>query len=123
MPLAGADAKLKRGNAASNPMVEVRGVPFAKYDLVVHMGAGIHNVQGDVGLARASGERIAAFAFNYGWNGGKFVECTRAAGTDSPDPDTVVVFRGLTDPDVKFGMRWRSGKGWSGVSGFQLIPR
>ena len=119
----GGDAKLKRGCMASNPALTLRGIPYGRYDLVVHLGAGIHHVQGDVALARADGAPITAHAFNYSWNGGKHVECTRPAGSDSDQADNLVVFRDRSESDLTVTMKWRGGKGWTGIAGLQIIPR
>ncbi|MBP5321931.1 MAG: hypothetical protein J6334_13220 [Kiritimatiellae bacterium] len=119
----GGDAKLKRGCVGSTPRLTLRGIPYPRYDLIVHLGAGVNHVQGDVALARSDGSPIAAHAFNYSWNGGKHVECTRPAGDTADKADNLMVFRGLTDAEVVITMTHRSGKGWSGIAGIQIIPR
>ena len=120
----GGDAKMKKGNLVSNPEVEISGVPYAKYDLVVHMGAGIHNVKGEIYLTKKSdGSDLGSFAFHYGWNGGKYVVSRKPAGQPPVDGDNTVVFRGLTEKNVKLRMKWLEGKGWTGLAGLQIIPR
>ena len=118
----GADLRLHRGAIRSAPFA-VSGVPFAKYDLVVHLGAGVNGWKGDVVLLNRAGEEIAARAVNFGWiGGGRYVEATREKGTDSEKPDCMVVFRGLSERDFAVKAVHRGGKGAASMAGFQLVP-
>ena len=118
----GADYRLHRG-AIRNAPFAVSGVPFEKYDLVIHLGAGVNGWSGDVVLLNRSGEEIGARAVNFGWIGnGRYVEATREKGTDSDKPDCMVVFRGLTDREFAVKAIHRGGKGAASIAGFQLVP-
>ena len=118
----GADLRLHRG-ALRNAPFAVSGVPFEKYDLVVHLGAGVNGWKGDVVLLNRSGEEIGARAVNFGWIGdGRYVEATREKGTDSDKPDCMVVFRGLTDREFAVKTIHRGGKGAASIAGFQIVP-
>ncbi|MBQ9430376.1 MAG: chitobiase/beta-hexosaminidase C-terminal domain-containing protein [Kiritimatiellae bacterium] len=116
----GSDSKLKRGNLASNPQLVFRGIPYPSYDVVVHLGAGIHNVQGDIS-AKAGGT-IQGYAFNYAWNGGKHVAAAKSAGAEEPDANNYAVFRRLSGSELEVVMKWRGGKGWTGIAAVQIIP-
>ncbi len=118
----GADFRLHRG-ALRNAPFAVSAVPFEKYDLVVHLGAGVNGWKGDVLLLNRSGEEIAARAVNFGWIGdGRYVEATREKGTDSDKADCMVVFRGLTEREFAVRAIHRDGKGAASIAGFQLVP-
>lgn len=118
----GADFRLHRG-ALRNAPFAVSAVPFEKYDLVVHLGAGVNGWKGDVVLLNRSGEEIAARAVNFGWIGdGRYVEATREKGTDSDKADCMVVFRGLTEREFAVRAIHRDGKGSASITGFQLVP-
>ena len=118
----GADFRLHRG-ALRNAPFAVSAVPFEKYDLVVHLGAGVNGWKGDVVLLNRSGEAIAARAVNFGWIGdGRYVEATREKGTDSDKADCMVVFRGLTEREFAVRAIHRDGKGAASIAGFQLVP-
>ena len=118
----GADFRLHRG-ALRNAPFAVSGVPFAKYDLVIHLGAGVNGWKGDVVLLSRSGEEIGARAVNFGWIGnGRYVEATREKGTDSDKPDCMVVFRGLADREFAVKAIHRGGKGAASIAGVQIVP-
>lgn len=119
----GNDLKLKRGNLASNPGLVIKGVPHAKYDIVVILGAGIHNVQGEVSLTPLGADKPAdAYSFDHGWTGGRHVVATTRPG-EAAENANHVVFRDVTAPDVVVKMTWRGGKGWTGLAALQIIPR
>ena len=118
----GADFRLHRGAVQGAP-IGISGVPFDKYDLVVHLGAGVNGWSGDVELVGRDGASIAAYAVNFGWiGGGRYVEATREKGTDSDKSDCMVVFRGVTDKDVAIRFTKRGGKGTAAVTGIQIVP-
>jgi hypothetical protein len=119
----GNDLKLKRGNLVSNPRLVIKGIPYAKYDVIVILGAGIHNVQGEVSLAPLGSDTPSdAFSFDYGWNGGKHAVATTKPG-ETPKNMNYIVFKGATAPDIAVTMKWLAGKGWTGISALQIIPR
>ena len=118
----GADFRLHRGAVQGAP-IGISGVPFDKYDLVIHLGAGVNGWSGDVELVGRDGAAIAAYAVNFGWIGnGRYVEATREKGTDSDKSDCMVVFRGVTDKDVAVRFTKRGGKGTAAVAGIQIVP-
>ena len=120
--MGGADKRLHAAGVADSP-IGIKDVPFEKYDLVVHLGAGINGWSGDVELLRPDGSEIGAYAVNFGWIGnGRYVEATREKGTDSDKADCMVVFRGVTDKDVAVRFTKRGGKGAAAVAGIQLVP-
>lgn len=119
----GNDLRLRRGNLISNPRLVLKGVPHARYDVVVILGAGVHNVQGDVAIAAIGSEKpIDAFSFDYGWNGGKHAVATTKPGEKAQNTN-YVVFKGISVPDVAVTMTWRGGKGWTGIAALQIVPR
>jgi len=119
----GADLRLHRGAVRGAP-IGISGVPFEKYDLVVHLGAGVNGWSGDVELVGRDGAPIAAHAVNFGWIGnGRYVEATREKGTDSDKADCMVVFRGVAEKDVAVRFSKRGGKGAAAVAGLQIVPR
>lgn len=118
----GADLRLHRG-ALKNAPFAVSGVPFRRYDLAIHLGAGINGWSGDVVLLDRGGKEISARAVNFGWIGnGRYVEATREKGTDSDRPECMVVFRGLTDREFAVKAVRRGGKGAACIVGFQIVP-
>lgn len=120
--MGGADERMHRG-AVADAAIGVRGVHFAKYDLVVHLGAGINGWSGDVSLLRPDGSEIGARAVNFGWiGGGRYVEATREKGTDGDRADCYVVFRGVTERNVAIRFAKRGGKGSAAVAGVQIVP-
>lgn len=118
----GLDGRLKRGNLASNPKILLSNIPYASYDVIVHLGAGIHNVQGDVSLSTPEGAPLQAYAFNFGWNGGKYEFGKTPAGQDDKC-STFIRFDNVSAKSLAITMKWRGGKGWTGLAGLQLIPR
>ncbi len=119
----GNDLKLKRGNLISNPRLILKGIPYPKYDILVILGAGIHNVQGEVSLTPLGSETPSdAFAFDYGWNGGKHTLATAKPGEIAKDMN-YIVFKDATAPNIAITLKWLAGKGWSGISALQIIPR
>jgi len=119
---AGGDERVHRG-AVADSRIGIKDVPFAKWNLIVHLGAGVNGWSGDVLLLNKRGEEIAARAVNFGWIGnGQYVEATREKGTDSDKADCMVVFRGLTDPVCAVSFVKRGGKGAAAVAGIQIVP-
>lgn len=119
----GNDRRLKRGNLSSNPRLMLTGIPCRNYDVIVILGAGVHNVQGEVSLAPAGGGGPAqAFAFDYGWNGGEHAVATAPPGA-KPATSNCIVFRNVTARDVAVAMKWTGGKGWTGIAAIQVVPR
>ena len=121
----GHDAVLKRGNVGSAPVIRFRGIPFARYDVLVHLGTGPDNVQG-VARLRSGAVETGAYAFNYSWNGGKHVFADAApgevAGSGAPCSNAVL-FRDVSGPDIAIEVTRTGGKGWPGVAGVQILPR
>ena len=118
----GGDERLHRGGVADS-RIGIKDVPFAKWDLVVHLGAGVNGWSGDVTLLNRNGDEIASRAVNFGWiGGGRYVEATREKGTDSDKADCMVVFRGLTEPVCALSIAKRGGKGAAAVAGIQVVP-
>ena len=118
----GHDMRLKRGNVGSNPVFRFRGVPFAHYDVMVHLGAGIHNVQGNLFLAQAGVDK-ESFAFDFGWNGGKHAIATARPGDATVPCSNYAVFRNVSGADFTLRMQKTGGKGWTGVAAIQILPR
>ena len=116
----GNDLKLKRGNLVSNPRLILKEIPCEKYDIIVILGAGIHNVQGEVSLKTSSGAN--AYAFDYGWNGGKHDRATTAPGAAAKNTN-YIHFENASGSEAEIEMTWKSGKGWTGISALQIIPR
>ena len=120
---AAGDGRMHRGGVCDSP-VAVRHVPFAEYDLVVYLGAGINGWSGDVELVRPNGAEIASYAVNFGWIGeNRYVEASRGRGTDSDAPDSVAVFRGISSQNVAVRVRKRGGKGEAAIAALQIVPR
>ena len=118
----GGDERLHRGAVADSP-IALKNVPFAKYDVIVHIGAGVNGWSGDVMLTKPNGAELESRAVNFGWIGdGRYVEATRAKGTDSDKPDCMVVFRGVTEKNVAIQFTHRGGKGAAAIAGVQLVP-
>ena len=117
----GHDARLKRGNVGSGPTLRVRGIPFARYDVVVHLGAGVDNVQGNL-LLSSSGAEAVGFAFNFGWNGGKHAIATARPGETAPCSN-YAVFRDVAGSSFDLRMEKTGGKGWTGLAAIQIVPR
>ena len=118
----GADLRLHRG-AVRNAPFGVSGVPLAKYDLIVHLGAGVNGWKGDVVLVNRSGEELGSRAVDFGWIGdGRYVEATHGKGVDADGPSCMVVFRGLKERDFAVRVVQRGGKGAAAVAGFQIVP-
>jgi hypothetical protein len=102
-------------------VLRFRGIPFARYDVAVHLGTGYDNVQGNLVLSR-SGAEADAYAFNFGWNGGKH-EFSRTPAGGEDKCSTYVRFENVSAQDIIVAMKWRGGKGWTGMAGLQIIPR
>ena len=98
-------------------------MPLAKYDLIVHLGAGVNGWKGDVVLVNRSGEELGSRAVDFGWIGdGRYVEATHGKGVDADGPSCMVVFRGLKERDFAVRVVQRGGKGAAAVAGFQIVP-
>ena len=115
----GNDGTLRRGNLVSNPRFQIKNIPYDKYDIVMILGAGIHNVQGEISVK--SGADSDAFAFDFGWNGGKNEIAVTKPG-QTPPTSNYIVFPGLSAPEATVEMTWKGGKGWTGVAAMQIIP-
>ncbi|MGI5869120.1 MAG: chitobiase/beta-hexosaminidase C-terminal domain-containing protein [Kiritimatiellia bacterium] len=119
----GNDEKLKRGNLASNPRLLLSGIPHSKYDVVVILGAGIHNVQGEVSIAPQGADKPSdAYSFDYGWNGGKHAVATTRPGEAAKNTN-YIVFKDVAGEAIAVTMKWGGGKGWTGIAAIQIIPR
>ena len=118
----GGDKRLHGAGVADSP-IAVKDVPFEKFDVIVHLGAGINGWSGDVSLLKPDGTELSAYAVNFGWiGGGRYVEATREQGTDSNKADCMVVFRGVTEKSFAIQFSKRGGKGAAAVAGLQLVP-
>lgn len=118
----GGDKRLHAAGVADAP-IAVKNVPFEKFDVIVHLGAGINGWSGDVLLLKSDGTELSAYAVNFGWiGGGRYVEATREKGTDSNKADCMVVFRGVTEKSFAIQFSKRGGKGAVAVAGLQLVP-
>ena len=118
----GGDERMHRGGVADT-RIAVKGVPYKKWTLFVHLGAGVNGWSGDVSLLRPSGAEVASRAVNFGWiGGGRYVEAKREKGTNSDAADCMVVFRGLESASYAISVSKRGGKGAAAVAGIQVIP-
>ena len=117
----GNNAMLKRGNVGPAPTVRLRGIPFARFDVLVHLGAGDNNVQGMARLSSGDVE-TGSCAFNFGWNGGIHV-FTKAAPSETAECANAILFRHVTASDIAVTVERTSGKGWLGIAGMQILPR
>ncbi len=118
----GADKRLHSAGVAHSS-IRLQGVPYAKYDLVIHPGAGINGWSGDVFLLDDKGEELDSRAFNFGWiGGGRYVEAKRPKGTDSDKADSMIVFRNVTSPNATIRVAKRGGKGTAAIAAIQIIP-
>ena len=119
----GGDRRLHRCGVRNAP-VTLADIPFAKYDLVVHLGAGVNGWRGHVRLKDEAGRTIAQTGLNYGWLGGAYAESTRPADDVKGDAaENTVVFRGLTRGKVEVSLKYLDGKGAPALAGVQIIPR
>ena len=120
--MGGGDERLHRGAVADSP-VSVSDIPFAAYDLVVHLGAGVNGWSGDVSLARPDGTELDGRAVNFTWiGGGRYVEATGKKGGEAGPAACMVVFRGLTEKTVEVRLAKRGGKGAPALAGLQIVP-
>jgi hypothetical protein len=119
----GGGDKRMHGAGVADSLIAVKNVPFEKFDVIVHLGAGINGWSGDVALLKPDGTDLSAYAVNFGWiGGGRYVEATREKGTDSDKSDCMVVFRGVTEKSFAVQVSKRGGKGAAAVAGLQIIP-
>ena len=117
----GHDALLRRGCTGPAATLLFGGVPFTRYDVLVLLGTGYDNVQGNLILSRAGAE-MGAFAFNFGWNGGKHALATARPGETAPISN-YVVFRDVSGADFEVRAEKTGGKGWTGIAAIQILPR
>ena len=119
---AGGDGRLHRGGVA-DARIMVKDVPFKKWNLIVHLGAGVNGWSGDVSLIKPYAGEVAARSVNFGWiGGGRYVEAVREKGVRSDAPDCMAVFRGLDSPSYIISVSKRDGKGAAAVAGIQIVP-
>jgi len=118
----GGDERLHRGGVAEGRIM-VRDVPFRKWDLIVHLGAGVNGWSGDVTVLKPYVGEVASRAVNFGWiGGGKYVEAVWQKGADSGAADCMVVFRGLDSPSYIVSVAKGGGKGTAAIAGLQIVP-
>lgn len=119
----GLEGKMKRGSIAHNPDVTFTGIPYAKYDVVVFLTAGIHTSKGNLALektAAANGATDSAtYYFSHGWLGGQHAQAKTKTG-NNPDNANYVRFTGNTAD--AFTLKLRSTDHWTGIAALQIIP-
>jgi len=92
--------------------VAIGNVPYSKWHLVVHLGAGVNGWDGKVELLKASGVRREPQSVNYGWIGNnRYVE-----------GQNYVVFRGLAGKAAVVRAVKEGGKGTAAIAGVQVVP-
>ena len=120
--MTGADERLHRGGFA-DAKINVRDIPFGKYDLIVHLGADANWWNGDVILEKPDGTEIDARGAFFGWIGGnRYVEAVEAKGVKSAEPNCYAVFRGFAEKDVSLSCIRKGGVGNAAIVGVQIVP-
>ena len=119
----GGDRRLHRAGVRGGA-VRLAQIPFKKYDLVLHLGAGVNGWRGNVQVKDGHGRTLGAQGLNFGWNGGAYVETKRAADAVAGDgSENTVVLRGLTADALEISLRHLDGKGTPALAGLQLVPQ
>ena len=119
------DLKLQTGSLSPNPEVTFTGIPYAKYDVLVFLSAGVNSSSGNVSIGKpgnAKGEvdAIGAYYFNLGWLSGKFGRATTTEAGQKPADANYVRFAGNTAD--AFTISLKSTSHWTGLSAIQIIP-
>ncbi len=121
--LAGAALKLQRGSLQPAPEVAVSGIPYARYDVLVYLAAGVHAGKGRITLskpatAKGAVDPAGGYAYDYTWLSGKYVEAVSASETR---PANVVRFTGNTADAFVLRLHPAAG-GWTGIAAIQIVP-
>lgn len=107
----GGDELMHRGAVADAP-VAVKNVPYKKWDLAVHFGAGINGWDGSVELLAPNGKVLDKRSVNFGWVGDNRYS----------EGHNMVVFKDLKVPAVALRLTKSGGKGSAAIAGLQVIP-
>ncbi len=120
----GNDGKLKRGALSCDTEVELVGVPYPKYDVVVYLTAGPNSSKGLLSIEKTDGEGgvgpVPMYSVHHGWIGdGRHVVC-ESTDPANPTNSNYVRFRGVTARSVRLKMKntdW-----WVGIGAVQVVP-
>lgn len=117
---------LRHGAVAAPATIMLAGIPYARYEIVVFLGAGIHAAQGKVCVrageqARGQVDPRNTYTFAYTWLKGQSVWAT-TSGEETPAPANTVRFVGNSASEIEIHISHVKGQGWCGISAIQLIP-
>ena len=111
------------GNSASQPFVEIKGIPYGKYDVVVYADGDVTNGQlGQYWLEAFNSTLLTSKVYinDVGNFGGTFVEAVPSTIQGSGGTGNYFVFRGLTA--TEFRLRGDQGNGTrSPINAFQIV--
>lgn len=125
----GTDLKLQRGSVQPAPQLTFSGIPYAAYDVVVYLAAGIHSSKGSVTISKQEGAKggvdpVGTYAYNYGWLSGKHVQATSTVVESGKMTANANCVRFTGNSADAFDVRLATAEGgWTGISAVQIIPR
>lgn len=111
------------GNSASQPFAEIKGIPYAKYDVVVYVDGDVTNGQlGQYWLEAFNSTLLTSKVYvnDVGNFSGTFVQAIPSTVQGSGGTGNYLVFRGLTA--TEFRLRGDQGNGTrSPLNAFQIV--
>tara|TARA_R110002096_G_scaffold59069_2_gene148312 strand:- start:3439 stop:5400 length:1962 start_codon:yes stop_codon:yes gene_type:complete len=121
----GANQTMQLGHVSLGGSLEVTGVPYPNYDVVVYTGAGDNWGAGSVTISSPDKTGVdpdATHFYKIGWLKGKFV-LSEATSLESAENSNGVVFRGNTADSFRLDWTGDLANGQTGVTGLQIVAR
>ena len=114
---------LQTGFIQLGGVLDIKGIPFKKYDVFIYAGAGDQRGSGSITLQSAEANKIDAagtYYFDLSWHDGKF-KISESTDAEHRDPGNAVVFRGNSASSVQLQWQGNLEGGWTGVTGIQIV--
>lgn len=114
---------LQTGFIQLGGVLDIKGIPFEKYDVFVYAGAGDQGGSGSITLQSAEANKIDAagtYYFDLSWQDGKF-KISESTDAEHRAPGNAVAFRGNSASSVQLQWQGNLEGGWTGVTGIQIV--
>ncbi|NNM89144.1 MAG: PEP-CTERM sorting domain-containing protein [Phycisphaerae bacterium] len=122
----GSNLTMQEGEIYPQPEITVLGVPYSSYDVYVYATAGSNGGTGSATISIANGasgtvDPSNTYWYNYGWEGGSFVQSTATTSAANTAISNYIVFTGNTTTDFSVAWNGTLSGGWTGISAMQIV--
>jgi len=121
------DAVLHKGMVYPQAIVEISGIPYVRYDVILYSTAGKSGGRNSASIKKKAGagavDPVGAYFDNFIWNNGNYAVATANSpeAAKAASASNVIVFKGNTARSIIIEWDGRFDN-WSGLAGIQIVP-